>query len=283
MSSAAELTRLLGGRWHGRYGLARCVVHEDRSPSLSILDGERGPVLKCFAGCDWRDIRAELQRRRLLEPEWGNTRPPGSSHRRNGDYERQQCEKAGWLWSQRRPIKGTPAERYLRRARGYSGTIPETLGFVPPSKREHHPALISAYAVPNESEPGVLRLPRDVSSVHLTLLRPDGSGKADVEHPKLTIASPRGQPIALAPPNDLLGLAITEGIEDALTAHAATGLGAWAAGSAPLMPTLAPVVPGYIETVTIYGHNDGGRQSALQLADRLRESGFEVFIEGLAS
>jgi hypothetical protein len=39
-------------------------------------------------------------------------------------------------------------------------------------------------------------------------------------------------PIVLAPPNDLLGSSITEGIEDALTMHEATGLGTWAAGSA---------------------------------------------------
>jgi len=37
MSRAAELTRALGGRWYGRYGTARCVVHGDRNPSLSIL------------------------------------------------------------------------------------------------------------------------------------------------------------------------------------------------------------------------------------------------------
>ena len=42
-------------------------------------------------------------------------------------------------------------------------------------------------------------------------------------------------------------LAITEGIEDRLTVHEATGLGAWAAGSASRMPALAYVLPGYIE------------------------------------
>ena len=57
MMTAAELTRVLGGRWHGRYGTARCVIHDDRNPSLSIFEGDRGPTWKCFAGCDWRDIR----------------------------------------------------------------------------------------------------------------------------------------------------------------------------------------------------------------------------------
>src|ERR1700722_13192477 len=31
---------------------------------------------------------------------------------------------ARWLWSRRRPILGTLAERYLREARGYNGALP---------------------------------------------------------------------------------------------------------------------------------------------------------------
>jgi hypothetical protein len=88
----------------------------------------------------------------------------------------------------------------------------------------------------------------------------------------------------VAPPNDLLGLAITEGIEDALTAHEGTGLGTWAAGSATNMPVLAKTVPEYIEAVTIYAHADkGGREGALRLAAALSRRGVEVFVEGLAS
>jgi hypothetical protein len=75
--TAAELTRLLGGQWrgrgHGSYGVARCPAHDDGNPSLSIRDGngERGPILKCFAGCDWRNIRDELRplmRARIVQP-----------------------------------------------------------------------------------------------------------------------------------------------------------------------------------------------------------------------
>jgi putative DNA primase/helicase len=131
--------------------------------------------------------------------------------------------------------------------------------------------MIAAFALVDESEPGVLGKPRDVESVHLTLLAADGSGKAEVEKPKLIIGSPGGRPIVIAPPNDLLGLAICEGIEDALTAHAATGLGAWAAGSGGFMPKLADAIPDYITAVTIYAHADkAGQNGARQLATRLR-------------
>ena len=61
--------------------------------------------------------------------------------------------------------------------------------------------------------------------VHITRLAADGSGKAGTDRDKFMRGLARGSPIVLAPPNDLLGLAITEGIEDALSVYAATGLG----------------------------------------------------------
>jgi hypothetical protein len=81
--------------------------------------------------------------------------------------------------------------------------------------------------------------------------------------------------------NDLLGLAVVEGIEDGLSVFAATGLGIWVAGCASRMPTLAPAVPAYTDCVTVYAHDDDGRRHCLVLADKLRARGFEVFIEGL--
>jgi hypothetical protein len=76
----------------------------------------------------------------------------------------------------------------------------------------------------------------------------------------------------LAPPNDLLGLAITEGIEDALSAHVATGLGAWAAGAASFLPALAAVIPSYVECITIVADSDpDGERHAAELASRLKQ------------
>jgi hypothetical protein len=196
--------------------------------------------------------------------------------------EGEQRRKAAWLWSRRKPIAGTIAGTYLREARGITCTLPPTLGFLP-AYRDYPPALIAAFGIADEPEPGVLMAPTTVGSVHLIALQPDGSGKAGIEKPKITIGSPGGLPIVLAPPNDLLGLAITEGIEDALTVYEGTGLGVWASASAPFMPKLAPHLPNYIETVTIYAHADTkGQKSARDLADILTDRGLEVFIEGIA-
>jgi hypothetical protein len=76
-------------------------------------------------------------------------------------YEAQQHRKAAWLWSQRQPITGSIAERYLR-ARGITCPLPATLAFLPPTKPEHHPAMIAAFGIPDEPEPGVLGQPRHV-------------------------------------------------------------------------------------------------------------------------
>jgi hypothetical protein len=245
----------------------------DRNPSLRVGDGQLRLLVHCYGGCDRRDVLDELRRRGLLD----DARPMPTNRmlapaKQNGsgvDHERQQHDKARWLWSRRRPIAGSIAETYLRKARRYTGPLPLTLAFLPPGKPEHYPAMIAAFALVDESGPGMLSKPSDVESVHLTLLAADGTGKADAKPNKLIIGSPGGRPIVLAPPNDLLGLAICEGIEDALTAHQVTGLGAWAAGSAGFMPKLP--VPDYISSVSIYVHPDkAGQDGAYKLARALR-------------
>jgi hypothetical protein len=272
MSSAAHIAEVLAGhkvQARGGNYLVKCPAHEDDSPSLSLRDGNRGLVVHCFAGCRPADVYFAIRHRvgELLEP--GRTAPEPAKG--SSEYERRQHDKARWLWSQRRPIAGSSAEKYLREVRGISCPLPPTLGFLRPSKPEHHPAMIAAFALVDEPEPGQLGKPRDVDAIHLTLLKADGSGKADVEPNKIMVGSPGKRPIVLAPPNDLLALAVTEGIEDALTVHQAIGLGAWAAGAADRMPKIADMLPSYIESISIYLHagDKAGRDGAQALADAL--------------
>jgi hypothetical protein len=196
------------------------------------------------------------------------------------DYERRQHARARWLWSQRQPIAGSVAERYLREVRGITCALPPTLAFLPPSG-DYPPSMIAAYALPNEIEPGVLGEPRIVRSVHVTRLLPDGSGRESGKA-KRTTGRPLGLPIVIAPVTDTLALAITEGIEDALSVYQATGLGTWAAGSAPYMPSLK--VPDYIDVITIIADaDDQGQRGAIGLAQRLHQrGGIEIFLEGVS-
>jgi putative DNA primase/helicase len=63
---ARTITEGLGGRWRGTRGDARCPAHNDRNPSLSIADGDKGsPVVKCHTGCDSLDVIDALRSRGL--------------------------------------------------------------------------------------------------------------------------------------------------------------------------------------------------------------------------
>jgi putative DNA primase/helicase len=207
---------------------------------------------------------------------------PSPARRDNSD-DKQRVSKAAWLWSRRKPITdGTPPWLYLRK-RGYTGPIPETLGYLP--ARDPHPAvMIGAFGVADKPEPGILAAPKVVRGVHLTRLTAEGDKAPNADgKSKITLGTCKGAPIAISPPNDLLGMAVTEGVEDALSVYQGTGLGVWAAGAAGFMPALAPAVPDHIEAVTVYAHEDeAGQRGALELARALDARCFEVFVEGIA-
>jgi hypothetical protein len=189
-----------------------------------------------------------------------------------------QRHKARHLWKRSLIASATIAETYLR-ARGYSGPIPATVKFLSASD-DYPPALIAAYGIATEPEPGALAITDDaVCGVHLIKLKADGSDRLrdPKAKPKITIGLDIVVPIMVAAPNDLMGLCIAEGIEDAINAHQATGLGAWAAGGAGRLPALADAIPNYIETVTLpIDDNEAGRTNTNKLAARVRTRGIEV-------
>src|SRR5262249_8240117 len=51
MTADQLLSRLDGVRERGRGWVARCPAHDDRAPSLTICEGDRGLLLHCFALC----------------------------------------------------------------------------------------------------------------------------------------------------------------------------------------------------------------------------------------
>ena len=272
------IARALGGDVVGRdQVVAPGPGHSPRDRSLSIrlsaisLDGF---LVFSHAADDWRACRDHvLDRLRLPRDGWKRERPRAPAPRQEDDNR----DLALYLWRRRQPMQGSLAERYLREARGYSGFLPSTFGFLP-ATGEHPPSMIAAFGLTNEPECGVLGIAdADVRAVHLTRLAADGLSRID----KIMIGrGASGFPIWCAPVNDGLGLAVTEGIEDALSVHEATGLGAWAAGSAPRMPALADTVPNYVACVTIIGDdNDAGRKNAGELAARLKARCIPVILK----
>ena len=169
-------------------------------------------------------------------------------------------------------------------ARGCRGLLPPTLAYLP-ARDDYTPAMIAAFGLADEIEPGVIAI-RDsaIRGVHLTRLRPDGSAKAGTGADKIMIGFSVGSPIVVAPVNDLSGLAVTEGIEDALSTYMATGLGCWVAGSASRLPALADAMPRYVESITICAHSDeAGQRGARELTAALRNRPIEVRITGVGN
>lgn len=63
-----DLLSLLDGvRKSGRGWVARCPAHADNDPSLSVREGDRGILLKCWAGCSYAEVLAAIGE----EPEAG--------------------------------------------------------------------------------------------------------------------------------------------------------------------------------------------------------------------
>ena len=62
------------GYQHGQGWMACCPAHEDRNPSLSLTDGENGPLVHCHAGCPQGDVIEALRQRGLWQK--SETEPP---------------------------------------------------------------------------------------------------------------------------------------------------------------------------------------------------------------
>ena len=64
--TAETIAKALGGRKAGGTWMARCPVHDDRDPSLSLRDADDGKVLvRCHAGCPQEAVVATLKARGL--------------------------------------------------------------------------------------------------------------------------------------------------------------------------------------------------------------------------
>jgi hypothetical protein len=284
MFALKELARLLDGDVSGSQVVAPGPGHSRKDRSLSVRLSPFAPdgfLVFSHAGDDWRVCRDFVRERSGLPCEDRQRRPSVVPIR----LPRTRPEDDGrnrplTLWRRREPVVGSVAERYLREARGYDGPIPATLGFLPPWG-EHPPAMIAALGLATEPEPGIIKIAdAEIRAVHLVRLEPDGRSRLD----KRTVGlGGLGSPIVVAPLNDGLGLAITEGIEDALSIHIATGLGAWAAAGASRMPAIAEAVPTYCECVTVISDdNAAGRKNAGELTARLRARGLEAILKIIA-
>lgn len=272
----------LDGEISGRQVLAPGPGHSKADRSLSIkLSREPGNfIVHSFAGDDPIACR-DYVRDRLSLPAF---KPNGHKNERHEPEPSQTDNRkiAQWLWDRRQPITDNcPAGKYLRQHRSYHGPIPLTLGYLP-ANGKHYAAMIAAFGFCDEPEPGIVRPPASVAAIHLTRLTPDGEKAGNDSNPaKIMLGPMSGLPIILAPINDGLGLALTEGIEDGLSVFEETDLGVWVAGSASNLPKIATAILPYVECVTIFAHrDDAGMRSAKEAARLIAAMKVECHLKG---
>lgn len=69
MSTAADVFRALGGKKKADGYLVYCPSHDDKTPSLSVSDGDNGKLLwHCHAGCTSESVGEAFKTQGLYSP-----------------------------------------------------------------------------------------------------------------------------------------------------------------------------------------------------------------------
>jgi DNA primase len=271
--TAETVARALGGHRAGATWMARCPVHDDRSPSLSISAGKDGKVLvRCHAGCDQRDLIAALQERGLWQTT-GRASGIGLKHRRRIAEEpdadalkRSAAALAIWLASQ--AAEGTLVSTYLR-SRGLDLSASPALRFhtgLKHASRGVWPAMVALVTHGTTGSP---------IAVHRTFLARDGGGKAPVDPAKMMLGPCRGGVVRLSEPGDVL--MVGEGIETCLAAVQATGNAAWAALSTSGLRSL-DLPRAVCDVIVLADADEPGEEAAQYCARRWKREGRRVRI-----
>lgn len=168
----------------------------------------------------------------------------------------ERIRQARVIWDAAVPAKGTLAEDYLR-SRCLHLPIPESVRFTSLTygkRGPEYPVLVAA----------IMAVDGEVVGIQRTYINGEGTGKAPVPKPKLSLGRVRGGAIRLAPTSgDLL---VCEGLEDGLTLQQELGRAVWAAAGASMMPGME--FPSLVESVAIGGDGDkAGREAALKTAE----------------
>jgi hypothetical protein len=258
--TAAEIAVALGGAHRsGAWWRCRCPVHGSRGATLALRDG-RGVIVHCWAGCDARDVLAELGRRGLLggAPHDRHHRPAAIVRADDRDGVTRRIEIARQLWEGAQDARGSPVARYLD-GRGLTIAPPHSLRWAPALRRPdgtRGPAMVAR----------IDSIDRELIGISRTWLArgPDGRWQ---RRDRAMLGRAAGGAVRFAPPADTL--LIAEGIETALAAMTATAQPAWAALSTSGLTALT--LPPIVRSVVILADHDAsgaGERAARTAAAR---------------
>ncbi len=115
----------------------------------------------------------------------------------------------------------------------------------------------------------------EIVGIHRTFLKPDGTGKAEVEPNKMALGRVAGCAVHLSA--GAPGLVICEGIETGLAILQATGMHVWTALGTSNLGQVE--LPGFVREVIIAAdHDDAGIKAARDGAELYRANGYQVRI-----
>jgi len=258
--TAAEIAAACGSaRRSGHWWRCVCPVHGSRSGrglSLALRDGDRGLVVHCHAGCDARDIFAEVRRRGLIGGGAGDAVRPASAAARNEDRADtvRRIALAQRIWTAAKDARGTPIERYLA-GRGIMLPVPPSLRWAPRCWNREALADLPAMVACVE------HVGRGFVGCHRTYLTADHHRRD-----RASLGPIGGGAVRLATMRPDDWLVIGEGIETVLSVMHCTGLPGWAALSAGGVEQL--VLPLAARLVLIVADHDanGTAERAARLA-----------------
>jgi putative DNA primase/helicase len=266
---AAGIARQLGATRQGNNW--RCACPRGCGYGLSFCDGPDGRLLAfCFGGCPFDRIMAALVEYGLLDDD-----DDDDLHVSRGVTVCQRDNTERIAHARQIYNSGALDDRiavYLR-SRGIR-LIPPVMRFAeqtPHRLGTRLPAMLAP----------VVNVDGEQIGVHLTYLRRDGSGKAELtkEYQRECRGAVRGGSIRLLPFNSDFALIVSEGVESGLAASELFGLPCWSAVYAGGLFTL--VLPPEVRRIVIAADNDEsgvGQRNALAAYDRWTAEGRSVRI-----
>ena len=276
---------LPGGRFEGGRYRAACPAHGGHNRNLSVWADQQGiACFKCFSkGCETREIVAALGAVAAVAtsaPRRAKAKPANEGER---------IKRALEIWRAAREPRGTVVQDYLF-GRGWTGEMPTALcggassaelaragiGLASPASIRFHPRLWYAPGVYLPAMVAAIEnLDGRIVGVHRTYLKPDGTGKAEVEPNKKALGRERGCAVHLtagAPE-----LVLCEGIETGLSILQATGLRVWAALGTSNLGQVE--LSDFVREVIVAADHDGpGMKAASAAAEAYRVRGYQMRI-----
>jgi hypothetical protein len=260
--TAEDIARALKGHRTGRGWTAPCPSHDDRTPSLSIVQADDRVLVHCHAGCPQLTVIEALKSRGLWQSAETQSTPRPLLQRLPtlaADV-KVRVATAQRLWSETVPLDGTLGERYFVEHRNLDVSRLELDHALRWHKETR--AVIGLMTDPRSGDP---------VGIHRTFLQPDGT--------KLERKMLGRQGVVRLSPDDsvTMGLGITEGVEDGLAVLLSGWAPVWAATGAGAIASF-PVLAG-IEALTIFADGDGpGTQAADACAIKWRSAGLQARI-----